>query len=144
MTRELKNFLKETEEQLMRNDKTWFDVRLIWGAGYKLDIEQFKQLADVDYDPGYGSQEMPADLVIQGTNWLLKRGEYDGAESWDYIEISKPRNLKWTKIPEGAKFIRPLYSTVLLSDNIKAFKLIEKGKEPHVEIHYPRTEKSSG
>ena len=40
--------------------------------------------ADINYDCGYGSAEIDRDLMVAGDGWWLERGEYDGAEWWEY------------------------------------------------------------
>ena len=47
--------------------------------------EEFKSIANVEYNDGYGGQEVAVDLVIvfNDGSWL-SRGEYDGSEWWDY------------------------------------------------------------
>ena len=52
--------------------------------------EEFKEIADIEYDEGYGGQEVADDLVVVFDNgaWL-SRSEYDGAEWWTYRK--KPR-----------------------------------------------------
>ncbi|MGB5758858.1 MAG: hypothetical protein WBM50_18240, partial [Acidimicrobiales bacterium] len=55
-------------------------------SGHRCDWGQFAQLADVEYDSGYGSAQVATDLVIvffDGTK--LRRGEYDGSEWWEFI-----------------------------------------------------------
>ena len=48
--------------------------------------DKFKNL---EYDAGYGRQEIAADLVVVGENWWLEREEYDGAECWVYKKSPK-------------------------------------------------------
>lgn len=43
----------------------------------------------VNYDNGFGGQEVVTDLVILGDNWWLERGEYDGSEWWGFRTVPK-------------------------------------------------------
>lgn len=44
-----------------------------------------EKVLDIDYDDGYGSQEIAADLVVAFTDGgFLRREEYDGSEWWEY------------------------------------------------------------
>lgn len=101
------SFLDETEYTLESRGKTWDDVKLIYGSytNTLLTIEQFKQLADVDYDGGYGAQEMPCDLVIAGDGWKLVREEYDGSESWGFVSFEHPTKFKKVKIDPDMRFL---------------------------------------
>ena len=58
---------------------------------YVINWEQFKNLAaSIDYDAGFGSQEIARDLVVvfKDGDWLT-RDEYDGAESWELQSLPK-------------------------------------------------------
>lgn len=80
------NLLYETKAVLGRYGKLPEDVKWVgrpstnavcsWG--------EFATQADIDYDNGYGGQEIPSDLVVVGSDWWLERAEYDGAEWWEY------------------------------------------------------------
>jgi hypothetical protein len=83
------NLLKETKEKLNTLGKKLSDIKWFGSStyGYSEDIELFKKLSDVDYDNGFGSQQVAQDLVIVGKDFWLDRKEYDGSE-W-YEEHSK-------------------------------------------------------
>lgn len=84
------NFLTETNHVLSRNHKTWNDVRWVGTREIELDIDAFKDVASVlDYDSGYGIQEIVDDILIVGDDWYLKRQSFDGAERWQYVDIPK-------------------------------------------------------
>jgi len=62
-------------------------------VGYSTeDLNLFLDSIDVEYDSGYGSQELQGTIwYTDGCTWS-SRGEYDGAEWWDFNsvpEISK-------------------------------------------------------
>ena len=86
------NLLKETLEVLEECNKTEQDI--LWVSsndnGY-FSFEEFKQLANIEYDNGYGGAEVDYSLVIVGEDFWLSRGEYDGSEWWDFnIKPTKP------------------------------------------------------
>ena len=87
------NLLQETIEILESNGKTSNDV--LWVGNYKAKTTwaNFAQIADVEYDNGYGAPQVAQDLLIVGDGFWLERHEYDGAEWWEYKEVSKePEN----------------------------------------------------
>lgn len=62
--------------------------------------QEFKELADFDYDNGFGGHEVNSKLVVVGNNWWLERGEYDGSEWWEFktlpekpLKYQKPKTL---------------------------------------------------
>lgn len=83
------NLLKETEEVLSKHGKTFDNVLWIGGRDFTISIEDFKKLADREYDNGYGAPEVAIDLKVVGDNWWLERYEYDGAESWRFKTLPK-------------------------------------------------------
>jgi hypothetical protein len=58
--------------------------------GYvKSDLELFcRALRDINYDSGYGSQELFGTIWYFGGSWS-ERGEYDGSEWWEYKTCPK-------------------------------------------------------
>ena len=46
--------------------------------------ENFKEVANVEYDSGFGSPQVAEDLIIMGSDFWLERHEYDGSEWWEY------------------------------------------------------------
>ena len=80
----MKNFFNET--RYFTDDKI---VTFIGVPGeYELTWQKFANMADFEYDDGYGWPEIRCDLVIifsDGT-WLT-RGEYDGSEWWEPHEL---------------------------------------------------------
>ena len=49
-------------------------------------------LAAIDYDEGYGSQELFGTIVFKDNTWL-ERGEYDGSEWWERHELPTEESL---------------------------------------------------
>lgn len=94
----MSNLLEETIQTLRAHNKTWNDVLWIGGSEFTISIEDFKRLANREYDDGYGSAEVAEDLKIVGKDWWLKRSEYDGSEWWDYMTLpAKPLEQKSVK-----------------------------------------------
>lgn len=85
----MSNLLEETAEKLMTHNKTWDDVLWIGCSEFTISIEDFKRLANREYDDGYGSPEVAQDLKIVGKDWWLERYEYDGSEEWVYKSYPK-------------------------------------------------------
>ena len=49
-------------------------------AGY---LQALFLFTDVEYDDGWGTQELDGIVVFTDCSWL-ERGEYDGSEWWEY------------------------------------------------------------
>ena len=81
------NLLSETTDFFERNKLTADDIMFIGSreSGYRCSWGEFQRLADVEYDSGFGAQEVASDLEIifrdGGVMWRL---EYDGSEGWEY------------------------------------------------------------
>ena len=85
------NVFTELERHFETNGKHNEDV--LW---YRIYVNDHKLTGDgsftqehldlmktIDYDDGYGSQELGGTIVFKDSSWL-ERGEYDGSEWWDY------------------------------------------------------------
>lgn len=49
--------------------------------------EEFQTLADIEYDDGFGSQQIATDLTIVFSDGnRMWRHEYDGSERWNYTD----------------------------------------------------------
>jgi hypothetical protein len=56
--------------------------------------EEFLKELNFMYDSGYGGQELFGNIWYTNNNWS-ERGEYDGAEWWEYKELPEiPEELK--------------------------------------------------
>lgn len=82
----LNNLWLETISELKDHGKTFDDVLWCGCPLFKIPKEDFKKLADVEYDAGYGAQDVATDLIIVGDGWYMTRGEYDGSEWWEWCE----------------------------------------------------------
>ena len=100
------NLLEETIEDIGKSGHTPKDIIFIGSerSGHQCSWEEFKLLANKEYDSGFGGQEVATDLIIvfpDGSK--MWRGEYDGSEWWNY---STP-----FKIPKENKSIKSLITT---------------------------------
>jgi hypothetical protein len=92
------NLLSETTAKLESIGKAPEDIVHIGNQVYSCTWDEFTQLADFDYDSGFGSPEVASDLVIlfDDNSWL-ERGEYDGSEWWRYVKAppipSNPKSI---------------------------------------------------
>lgn len=82
------NFLAETVDAMKRNQLEPLDIVFIGSieSGHACDWEQFVNLANFNYDSGYGLEEVVVDLVIIfGNGARMSRGNYDGSEWWEVL-----------------------------------------------------------
>lgn len=78
------NLLKETKNILKEHGKSLKDIMFVQGAEFGIPVNKFIELANTNYDDGYGSPKVAEDLVVGGNGWWLERHEYDGSEWWEY------------------------------------------------------------
>lgn len=90
------NLLNETLEILKENNLEPKDVLWVGNSEVKTDWENFAKIADIDYDSGFGGQEVATDLIVVGQNWWLERHEYDGSEWWEFKQQPKEPETKVT------------------------------------------------
>lgn len=91
----MQNLYDETAEKLQRIKKTTKEIRFIGsarlnaeGKRYSCTWDEFRVMADRQYDAGYGGTFVALDLIIlfkDGSR--LYRHEYDGSEGWAYSNI---------------------------------------------------------
>jgi len=83
------NLLEETLYAIKRRGKTIDDIIWIGNCDGTLivPVSNLKTILNVEYDSGYGAQEIASDLVIVGKDWWMERHEYDGAESWNFKKL---------------------------------------------------------
>ena len=82
------NLLEETLDIMALNNLSAEDVIFIGSlkSGHSCTWEEFQELADQEYDRGYGAQWVASDLTVLFYNGSrLIRNEHDGYEWWDYI-----------------------------------------------------------
>lgn len=80
------NFLAETIKELAGQNLSPNDVRWVGTRDglFVVTWEEFSKFADVEYDDGFGGEEIPLELVVVGDDWWLERHEYDGSEWWEF------------------------------------------------------------
>lgn len=66
-----------------------------------ITFDQFKSIANVTYDSGYGSAEVNVNTIILFKNGVMYRHEYDGSEWWEYIEF--PQNVPFDMTTDKVK-----------------------------------------
>ena len=92
------NLLKETKEILTEHGLTLNDIKWVGCVKFRIPIEQFINLANDNYDDGFGAAEVAEDLIVVGNDWWLERKEYDGAEWWEFKQYPKmPEDIKQIK-----------------------------------------------
>jgi hypothetical protein len=87
------NLLSETEQKLKELDLTLDDIQFVmcteseYGNDFIfMNKDTFvKNAGSVNYDNGYGSQEIKNNLTIYTKTHIIYRFEYDGAECWKYV-----------------------------------------------------------
>ena len=94
----MQNLLKETIKDIEKSGHKVSDITFIGSldSGYSCTWCEFLTLADIEYDAGFGGQEIASDLTIVfsdgSTMW---RAEYDGSEWWEYSKpVEIPKNQK--------------------------------------------------
>lgn len=88
--------VEETIEDL--KDLGYNESDVLWVGSYDgkfaMSWEEFSdKFKNLEYDSGYGAQEIADDLVVVGENWWLERNEYDGAERWEHKKC--PKAVAW-------------------------------------------------
>ena len=84
------NLLNETLDVLAKNGKALKDVELLIDTSQKIaavvtEAELMKAL-NVNYDNGWGCEEINTNLRLEGKGFWLERRCYDGAEWWEFKE----------------------------------------------------------
>jgi len=81
------NLLKETLHDITQSGHTPADIVFIGSerTGHSCTWDEFQVLANIEYDNGFGSQEVADDLIIVFSDGSkMRRREYDGSENWEY------------------------------------------------------------
>lgn len=89
------NFAEETIGALAMYKYTVDDIDWIGNYYFEIPIHEFFDVArKTNYYSGYGSAEMPTDLLIvmKDGSWF-KREEYDGSEWWHLVRIPARSNI---------------------------------------------------
>ena len=94
------NLKNETLQILNENGKRLEDVRWVGCNDFSIPVPLFWELANQEYDSGFGAQEVAFDLVVVGNDFWLERHEHDGSEWWEF----KERPL----MPKEVRYVRTL------------------------------------
>ena len=81
------NLREETISAIKRAGQTPDSIVFVGSADgeYACSWPEFLELANRDYDAGFGAQEVAFDLVIAFSDGMvMRRHEYDGSEGWDW------------------------------------------------------------
>ena len=79
------NLYYETVSFLTKQGKSIDDVVFVSGNGHEIPMDNFVAIAKAyNYDEGYGTNEVPTDLLVVGKDWWIERYEYDGSEWWEF------------------------------------------------------------
>ena len=78
------NLLSETLMFMAEHGKTPDDVRWVGDTTIWFSWDEFANVANVEYDAGFGGQEVASDLLVVGDDWWMERHEYDGTEWWEF------------------------------------------------------------
>lgn len=84
------NLLNETLDDITRSGHTIKDIVFIGSeeSGHSCTWDEFHELADFEYDAGYGAAHVALDLrIVFSDGQQMTRGEYDGQEWWQVHEV---------------------------------------------------------
>lgn len=100
------NLLQETIQDIENSGHNVQDIVFIGSSysGYSCTWNEFLLLADIEYNSGYGAQEVASDLTIVFRDGItMWRSEYDGSEWWEYVKpVESPKEQKKiTKLTGG-------------------------------------------
>ena len=90
------NLYKELVDTLSYNNKTVDDILYIMLTDSKAEQKYYKpekflkRAKNINYDNGYGQEEIRTNLTIVLKNGdFIIRGEYDGSEWFEYMKLPK-------------------------------------------------------
>lgn len=81
------NLLQETLNILANHDIAESEVLWVGTPSAKITWDNFKAIANFEYDNGYGGEEINTNLFVVGYDWWLERHEYDGSEWWEFKQL---------------------------------------------------------
>ena len=92
------NLLKETRMRIKQSGHKISDIVHIGNQEYKCSWEQFKKMADQDYDSGFGGSEVALDLkIVFSDGLMMRREQWDGSEWWAYDTLDLSKDFKPVK-----------------------------------------------
>lgn len=104
------NLWKETLDILEKSNKSWDDVLYISNIKksqhykdeslvFEIPKNEFEEVTKtINYDNGFGGNEINIQLKIVGNGWWLERCEYDGSEWWSYKELPKKPDMELSQV----------------------------------------------
>ena len=99
------NFLAETIDAVAKSGHKPDDIIFIGSkeTGHQCTWEEFCKLADIEYDSGFGAQEIASDLIVvfaDGSS--MWRWEYAGSEWWvfavPFVAPEQRKSIKALKV----------------------------------------------
>lgn len=87
------NLLSETIDAIKDSGHTPEEIYYIGSrkSCHSCTWEEYKKLANIEYDNGYGAQKVASDLIIVFSDGQsMWRDEYDGAEGWEFAKPFLP------------------------------------------------------
>ena len=98
------NLKQETLQILERHGLSVDDIEWIGTREYTIPFDRELSVLDVDYDNGFGGQEISEELIVVGKYFWLERHEYDGSEWWEFKAMPiKPNEVRgYTKVEGGS------------------------------------------
>lgn len=84
------NLKIETLEVLEGHGYTIEDIEWVGSENYEILVDRFFELADQEYDNGYGIVKVCTDLIIfmKDGSWF-ERDHYDGLEWWRHRKVPR-------------------------------------------------------
>lgn len=81
----MSNLKEETIGIINKNGYSVDDVTWVGNGDFEIPLDRFWELADREYDSGFGSEEVATDIVVamKDGSWL-ERHECDGSEWWEF------------------------------------------------------------
>jgi hypothetical protein len=95
------NLYEETSSFLSKRGKTFKDVKYVALGDKKwTNVSKFIEIAKLfEYENDFGSVEVNFELKLVGDDFWIQREEYDGAESWVFLQHpGKPKEEFYKKI----------------------------------------------
>lgn len=84
--------------KMTKDSGFWKEFDYNYPSEILVDFDVFKELANKEYDNGYGSNNVNrSTAILFKDNSVMYRWEYDGAEGWTYIELPRTFPKKYDK-----------------------------------------------
>ena len=87
------NLLQETIDDLSLFDKSPDDVSWVGTRKQHFTWDEFCEIANVEYDDGFGTNEIRLDLFVVGADWWLERDDCNGSEQWLFKRLPRKPGL---------------------------------------------------